>query len=147
MGTEVVVKVVPSAASRAIRVPSVFQCGMKVFLVKMALAIRGFGWTIRWIRQRVEAVSDISSVSLEAVKATEYSVALAGALYPGRARCLEQSLVLYYLLRRQGVAVKYRQGIQSHPFESHAWIEYGGEPLNDAVEHAALFARLPDQLP
>lgn len=81
------------------------------------------------------------------MKATERAVAMAGALYPGRALCLEQSLVLYYLLRRQRVAVRYCQGIQPHPFEAHAWVEYEGKPLNDVAEHAKLFTRFPDQLP
>jgi hypothetical protein len=74
-------------------------------------------------------------------------VALAGALYPGRARCLEQSLVLYYLLRGRGVAARYCQGVQPNPFQAHAWIEYRGEIITDVEEHVARFARLPDQLP
>jgi hypothetical protein len=80
------------------------------------------------------------------VKATEHAVAMAGALYPGRALCLEQSLVLYYLMRRQGVAVNYCQGVQPYPFQAHAWIEYDGEPINDVAEHVKRFARLPEEL-
>jgi hypothetical protein len=68
-------------------------------------------------------------------------------LYPGRARCLEQSLVLYYLLRRRGVALHYRQGVMPHPFQAHAWIEYRDEVITDVAEHAAQFACMPDQLP
>jgi hypothetical protein len=83
---------------------------------------------------------------MESILATEHSVAMAGALYPGRALCLEQSLVLYYILRRQGVAVRYRQGVIAFPFEAHAWIEYLGEVINDVPEHARRFVPLPDQL-
>ena len=72
---------------------------------------------------------------------------MAGALYPGRALCLEQSLALYYLLRRRGVPVRYCQGVQPYPFEAHAWVEYGGTPINDVIDHVTLFARFPDQLP
>jgi hypothetical protein len=100
-----------------------------------------------WIGKRMAGVPEDTSVMLEMVTAAEHAVALAGALFPGRARCLEQSLVLYYVLRQQGVAVRYHQGIQPHPFEAHAWLEYRGEPINDVAEHVKLFSCLPALLP
>jgi hypothetical protein len=92
-------------------------------------------------------VAASSWLEIDAVRGAARSVAMAAALYPGRARCLEQSLVLYYLLRRRGVAVRYRQGVMPHPFQAHAWIEYDGEVITDVAEHAAQFSSLPDQLP
>src|SRR5882724_10572300 len=128
-------------------IPSVVHCGVLLFAVKMSLTVRGFARTLDWIRWHVQDVSHASPASLEAVRAVERAVAMAGALFPGRALCLEQSLVLYYLLRRQGVAARYRHGVQAYPFEAHAWVEYRGYPLNDVPEHVALFTPLPDQLP
>jgi hypothetical protein len=117
-------------------------------MVKIALRIWGFGRVITWLRRRVEAAPVVAILFDDAtVKASERAVALAGALYPGRALCLEQSLVLYYLLRRQGVLVEYCQGVIPRPFQAHAWIEYRGEVINDIAEHARQFARLPDLLP
>jgi hypothetical protein len=81
------------------------------------------------------------------VAAIEQAVAMAAALYPGRALCLEQSLALYDVLRRQGVSVSFRMGVQPHPFQAHAWIEHGGTPINDIAEHIKPFMRLPDVLP
>jgi len=81
------------------------------------------------------------------VQATEYAVAMAGALYPGRAKCLEQSLAVYYLLGRRGAPVRFRMGVQSHPFLAHAWVEYQGQPITDVAEHVKWFAPLPDELP
>jgi hypothetical protein len=148
MGAEAVAKAVPVATEeRAIEVPSVLRCGFMIFALKMALKFGGLGLTIRWIRRRVEALPEATAADPGGVTATEYAVALAGALYPGRALCLEQSLLLYYLLRLQGVAVKYCQGVQPYPFAAHAWVEYRGEPINDLVEHVKHFTRLPDQLP
>lgn len=144
---QIAVAGVQSAAPDALRVPSVLRCAFRIFLVKMSLRIRGFGRTLRGIRQRVEAVPEVASADIEAIKATEYAVALAAAFYPARAKCLEQSLVLYYFLRRQGVAVRYCQGVQPYPFKAHAWIEYRGEVVNDVPEHPKQFSRLPDQLP
>lgn len=135
------------APARRIEIPSVFRCGALIFAIKIALRTLGFGRTIRWIRQRVETVPAMPSVRHDVVETAEQAVAMAGALYPGRAKCLEQSLVLYYILRRQGIAVKYCQGAQPYPFQAHAWIEFRGQVINDVAEHIKPFLRLPDQLP
>lgn len=132
---------------RAPRVPSVLRCSCMILAVKLALKVRGFERTISWIRRRVEEISVTDSASMGTVRAAEYAVAMAGALYPGRAKCLEQSLALYYLLRQEGVALRYCQGVQAYPFQAHAWIEYRGEIINDVPEHALRFARLSDRLP
>jgi hypothetical protein len=129
-----------------IRVPSVLRCGLWLFAIKVALKTRGFGWTIRLIRRHVEPIPGTISTAVEAVLATEHAVALAGALYPGRALCLEQSILLYYLLRRQGVRVTFAMGVQPHPFLAHAWVEYCGKPINDVAEHVKHFTRMPGDL-
>ena len=74
-------------------------------------------------------------------------MALLCALYPGRAKCLERSLTLYRVLREQGVSVTYCQGVMTHPFAAHAWIEYQGAVLNDIPEHVGQYARFQGQLP
>ena len=127
--------------------PSVIRCIAMIFALKLALRIYGFGKVIRWIGFRVKPVPAAAWLNAEAVKAAEHAVATAGALYPGRALCLEQSLVLYFMLRRCGVAVTYCHGVSPCPFQAHAWIEYGGEVINDVAEHANQFARLPALLP
>lgn len=138
---------VPSAAPYALPVPSLLRCGFLIFVMKISLQARGFSRTIGWIRRRVEAIPEVPSVDLKAIKAAEYAVAMAGALYPGRAKCLEQSLCLYYLLRRAGVGARFRMGVQAHPFLAHAWVECGDKPVNDVAEHVRWFTSLPDQLP
>ncbi|MGH8223674.1 MAG: lasso peptide biosynthesis B2 protein [Woeseiaceae bacterium] len=130
-----------------IKVPSVLRGGLMIFAVKASLKACGFAATIKYIRRRMEVVPQSGGGAVEAVRATEHAVAMAGAFYPGRALCLEQSLVLYYLLRRQGVAVKYCHGIQAHPFAAHAWVEYGGVAINDVPERVKPFTPLPALLP
>jgi hypothetical protein len=52
--------------------------------------------------------------------------------------CLEQSLVLWWLLRRRGIAAEVRIGARkdSERFEAHAWVEFDSQVLNDAsAEH------------
>jgi hypothetical protein len=130
-----------------LKAPPVLWCGLLLGWFKALLRIRGFLGTLEWIRHRIEALPATVEAEPETVKAVEYAVAMAGALYPGRAKCLEQSLTLYYVLRQHGVAARYCQGVQPYPFQAHAWIEYRGEVVNDVPEHARFFARLPDQLP
>jgi hypothetical protein len=47
--------------------------------------------------------------------------------------CLKQSLVLWILLRNQGIISELRIGVQreSNKFSAHAWVEYQGIVLND----------------
>lgn len=135
------------ATEHRIRIPSVWWCGLTIAFIKLLLTTRGFAGTIKWISQHVGSIPQDEAADMELVKSVEQALAMAGALYPGRALCLEQSLALYYLLQRHGVAVRYCQGVQPHPFRAHSWVEYRGEPINDVAEHAKLFTRLPDQLP
>lgn len=134
-------------AADELEIPSMLHCGLVILWVKLLLRSRGFIGTLQWVRRRVERVPAKAALALEVVEKCEYAVAMAGALYPGRAKCLEQSLALYCLLRRRGIAVKYCQGVQPFPFQAHAWVEYRGQVINDIAEHAEQFARLPDQLP
>jgi len=141
----------PSATTGSVtarvRVPSVLRCEVTLARIKCLLQIRRFEGTIAWIRARVENIPATATVGLKRVRECEYAVAMAGALYPGRAKCLEQSLTLYYLARRQGVAVRYCQGMQLYPFLVHAWVEYQGQVINDVPEHVKHFTTFPDQLP
>lgn len=129
-----------------LKVPSVIGCLFLLMWLKLLLLLRGFGGAHRWLRSQARPPSGAWSASLDFVRAAEYKVALAAALYPGRAKCLEQSLALYYVLRRQGIAAIYCQGVQPFPFQAHAWIEYQGEVVNDVAEHARGFSPLHEPL-
>jgi hypothetical protein len=133
--------------TRKIHIPSVMRSAMLIAGLKLSLKVFGYKRTMGWIRRRVESVPQRGDVKLTMVKEVEWCVAMAAAFYPGRAQCLERSLVLYYVLRRQGVPVRYCHGVQPSPLTAHAWVEYGGEVVNDVAEHVREFSRLPDQLP
>lgn len=135
------------SAAPEIRVPSILKSGFMIVALKASLKLRGYKRTVEWIRGRVERVPVRADVDSTVVKAAEWWVAMAAAFYPGRAQCLERSLVLYYVLRRQGVPVRYCHGVQPSPLISHAWVEYRGEVINDVPERVEEFSRFPDQLP
>lgn len=58
--------------------------------------------------------------------------------------CLQESLALWWLLGRQGIASDLRVGVrkQAEKFEAHAWVERNGVALNEPEalhEHYAAF--------
>lgn len=62
----------------------------------------------------------------------------------GHPTCLEESLVLWWLLGRQGIAAELRIGVRKcgENFEAHAWVECEGSTLNRPEarhEHYAAF--------
>ncbi len=50
-----------------------------------------------------------------------------------RANCLQRSLLLWWLLRRRGIAAELRIGVsrRTQRLEAHAWVEYEGIVLGD----------------
>jgi len=61
---------------------------------------------------------------------------------PFHGNCLRQSLVLWWLLRRQGVESELRIGVRKAGarFEAHAWIEWLGRALNERDDVRQRFA-------
>ena len=128
--------------NRQLRPPSLSACGLLIGAAKVALKMVDLRRMLRWMNARAgPGLSE--GVDPAVVAAIERAVALAAALYPGRALCLEQSLVLYYCLRRRGINATFRIGVQAYPFAAHAWVEYRGYPINDVEEHVKWFAPLP----
>lgn len=129
-------------------VPSLVACMLRILLVKLMLRLLGFDRTWAIVRAHASPRQDDASAARRAELAlserpahelVEYRVALAAALYPGRALCLERSLALYHYLRRAGVPARLRLGVQAYPFAAHAWVEHAGTVLNDVPEHVAHF--------
>ena len=80
-----------------------------------------------------------SQTALRAVRAVR-SVELHGPTHPN---CLERSMTLWWLLRREGVDPELRIGARKEggKFEAHAWIELDGDVLNDGAEVHQHYAR------
>jgi Transglutaminase-like superfamily len=68
--------------------------------------------------------------------------------FPFRTNCLEQSLVLLWLLRQRGIGAELRIGgrKEANRFEAHAWVELEGAVLNDAGETHLHFVPFQDQV-
>lgn len=68
-------------------------------------------------------------------------VAIAAGRGPVRATCLRQSLLLWWLLRRDGIETVVRVGVNrvDGTLNAHAWVELRGRPINDADDVALRF--------
>lgn len=71
-----------------------------------------------------------------------WAVAAAAHHAPFSTTCLQRSLALWWLLRTRGIASDLRIGVTKAggEFRAHAWLERGGEVINDDVDVGGRFA-------
>jgi hypothetical protein len=124
-----------------------------------SLRFRGYNRTQQWLEKKLERraiappqeedISGSLELTCRMVRAAQHYSLL-------HSSCLEQSLLLWYLLQRQGITVAMRIGVRkdAEKFEAHAWVEHGGVALNQAEElhqhYAAFdneFSKLPAERP
>lgn len=122
--------------------PGVLRTMLLLLSVRMHLKARGFGRSVARAR-RVAERAPVADFDPDLPERAAHRVAIAGAFFPGRAVCLEQSLALYLLLRRRGVPAELRLGVTPSPFHAHAWVELHGEPVNEDAETVAKFLPMP----
>ena len=81
----------------------------------------------------VEAKGRLSSATRLSPQNIARLVRVAAEHGPYHAKCLEQSLVLHWLLRRQGVDARILFGARKDEEQmlAHAWVEVNGEALNE----------------
>ena len=68
----------------------------------------------------------------ELVRATCDAVLLAACLYWKPVLCLQRSVGIVRLLRKQGIAARLMIGYRLEPFFAHAWVEVDGGIVNDS---------------
>ena len=104
---------------------------------------------MRFIDFRVDARAD-SGTGATATHAPDLARAVAIARLVGIASghapvavaCLHRSLVLWWLLRRNGIPCELRLGARTGagPFGAHAWVQCAGVALNEDAAHLAQYA-------
>src|SRR5687768_7178817 len=97
------------------RSPGVFRSFVLLLVCDVALRVFGFARTLRWAR-RVGGQPSESRAADSLIRQTIHDVLVATAFYPGRAKCLEQTMALFILLRRREALVEIRLGVQPYPF-------------------------------
>jgi hypothetical protein len=125
--------------------PHLLTCLVLLLVVDVALRVFGYARVMR-VAQRIANSHTQSPKQTDASIADDVLRQIIGAtaLYPGRSECLEQSVCAYLLLRRRGLPVLLRLGVQPYPFAAHAWVELNGAPVTESNEVVSKFAVLPD---
>jgi len=116
--------------------PSTLSCVLTLIFVRLGLAIRGYVPTRRALERLSNPIRTAAqrpvSVSLTITPAQISARVNAAAIFlPTRAVCLEQSLTLYFLLRRRGLDPQLQIGVHPFPFAAHAWVELEASPINE----------------
>jgi len=114
-------------------------------VVSSSLALFGYRRTLaalsRWTQPHPRPFADESDRLSRATSAARI-VTIAAGSGPVRATCLRRSLLLWWLLRREGIETVVKVGVQrgvGGALDAHAWVEYRGRPLNDTDDVAERF--------
>lgn len=127
------------------RTPSALRCTAIITAVKLSLRAAGLRRTLRAIHRLAPPSRATRDVPYDEVERAARRVATVAAFFPGRVACLEQSLTLYWLLRRARIPASFRIGVLPSQFAAHAWVEYDGEPVleSELVRTVIPFPVLP----
>jgi hypothetical protein len=114
----------------------VVACGLSIFGFRRLQAVMA-----RWPRPR-SATFRTEQAETERARSAAGVVAIAAGSGPVRATCLRRSLLLWWILKRDGIATVLRVGVNHECGElrAHAWVEHRGRPLNDADDIALRFS-------
>jgi hypothetical protein len=122
--------------------------------ISVSLRLWGFRATQSSLQKRLPKA--LTAISEQSSRAQTESAALTARMVRSAARrtlgspaCLEQSLALWWLLGRQGIASSVRIGTRKadQKFEAHAWVECDGAPLNEAEEPHKHYAAFGEEFP
>ncbi len=120
-------------------------------LVSLSLRLRGFHATQRMLAKSLR-LRTTQAGDPERIKRVTRMVHAAVRHAVGHPTCLQESLVLWWLLGRQGIASEVRIGTRKNQekFEAHAWVECGGIAINEPEsnhQHYAAFDAAFSALP
>lgn len=112
------------------------EAAMGLTLTWVGLRLAGFRRWKRLLERLAERSAPTNSSPEEITRITVLMEEAAARNLLFRTTCLEQSLVLWWLLRRRGVGADLLIGARkdANRFEAHAWVEFDGAALNSSGE-------------
>jgi hypothetical protein len=122
-------------------------------LVSLSLRLRGFRKTQAFLQKSLSLPSHPADISVSSsAHLTVRMVRAAVRTGIGHPTCLDESLVLWWLLGRQGIRSELKVGVrkEGEKFEAHAWVECDGMALNEPEarhQHYAAFDAALASLP
>jgi hypothetical protein len=107
-------------------------------VVATSVHLAGYARTRRWLERSSPNIGDArttSAANFASARQLANLAAIAGRRGLVTATCLRQSLLVYWLLRRRGLAPELKLGVrkQGAVVDAHAWVELDGKSL-DPVE-------------
>jgi hypothetical protein len=129
---------------------SFLRAAVMLPLISLSLRFRGFLKTRAFLQKSLPPVErPAPPETLELVVRMVRAAVRHSLSHPN---CLQESLVLWWLLGRQGIASELRVGVRKlgPKFEAHAWVEQDGVALNEPQgmhEHYAAFDSALASLP
>jgi hypothetical protein len=105
--------------------------GAVLLSCRASLTRAGFGVTLQRAERWAPIVDRTRRRPRPSPAAVSEAVARVASFLPGRMRCLEQAVAVYFLLRRFGYRPALRIGVTPFGFRAHAWVEVDGHPLRE----------------
>lgn len=139
----------PHVPSRSTRIRRVADLSPRDWLLiaRMLSILLLFG-VLRHVRSLPELIqtldpgSEKSANALPVDRKVQICDAILRRLY-GKDYCLRRSVILFHVLRRDGIPVRFVMGVVVRENDSlfgHAWVEMDGEPLAEAVDPRESYA-------
>jgi len=123
-------------------------------VISLSLRVRGFRLTQQSLQNfsffsNAEKGSALSALEGEPVRLAVRMVNAAARYGLGWPTCLEKSLVLWWLLRHEGIASCVRIGARmaGGKLEAHAWVEREGAAVNEPDEEHRHYATFDAEFP
>ncbi len=123
----------------------VLEAGAGLLVIWLGLRLAGFRrWksVLAWLGPSANAIAPLQGASeKESAQVIARMAAAAARNLFCATNCLENSLVLWWLLRGRGIAAELRIGARKklERLEAHAWVELDSQVLNDAGEEHCHF--------
>ncbi|MBW4418213.1 MAG: lasso peptide biosynthesis B2 protein [Myxacorys californica WJT36-NPBG1] len=128
---------------------SLFLQALVLFpMIALALKLWGLQRVQTHLAKQFHDAAPVHSELFHCIAQTIYLVSRAGYYTPRWANCLKRSLILWYLLHRQGIETDLRIGVRrcNGEFQAHAWVEYQGSVLNDVPDVHELYAAFEEPI-
>lgn len=114
-------------------------------LVALMVKIAGIERTARWLIDDITLNYPSENNNLKNAMRLFQAQRKAVANSFWRGNCLSRSLVLHWLLHRNGVNSEFCLGVLTQPsFKAHAWITFQGRPLNVSRQALSDYKRVSD---
>lgn len=116
-----------------------------LLVIRAKLRLGGYKKTQQWLQKKLDGRDEPPSQTFRNSSSLEMTCRMVRAAEyysPGQATCLEESLLLWYLLHRRNISAVLRIGVrkQADKFEAHAWVEENGIALNQRDEQHRHYA-------